>query len=152
MPTLQEQSRNQIVQFVDRWKHRRADWRMMTAHHFMDQGMPKSTVYDILQRIEHTGSVANKRGSGRKAIKMDRHKIEALRRAVNHKTGVSQRQLAIRFGCDQSYISRTIKRVRDSISCAGSVLKYQNIGTKLQTVKQGNVAANCTIFTRIWIL
>ena len=119
MPGLQEQHRNQIIQFVERWKHHHADWRMMTAHHFMDQCMPKSTVYEILQRIEHTGSVACKIGSGRKALKIYCQKREALRRAVNHKTGVSQRHLVIRFGCDQSYISQGL--LKDSISCAVSV-------------------------------
>ena len=136
MPSLQEQRRNQIVQFVDQWKHRRADWRMMTAHHFMDQGMPKSTVYDILQRIEHTGSVANKRGSGRKAIKMDRHKIEALRRAVNHKTGVSQRQFAIRFGFDQSYISRTITRLNIMCRKRVKVPKYRDEAANCEARKR----------------
>ena len=126
MPSLQEQRRNQIVQFVRLWKHRRADWRIMTAHHFMDQGMPKSTVYDILKRIELTGSIARKRGSGRKAVKMDRQKRDALRRAVNHKTGVSQRQLAIRFGCDQSYISRTIKRLKIMCRKRVKVPKYRD--------------------------
>ena len=102
MPSLQEQRRNQIVQFVERWKHHHADWRVMTAQHFIDQGM---------QRIEHSGSVARKR-RWKKSLKNISPKREALRRAVNHKTSVSQQQLAIRFGCDQSNISGTIKRLR----------------------------------------
>ena len=32
-----------------------------------------------------------------------------LCKAVNHKTGVSQRRMAARFNCDQSYVSKTLK-------------------------------------------
>ena len=126
MPSLQEQRRNLIVQFVRRWKHRRIDWKKMTAHHFMDQGIPKSTIYEILDRLERTGSVVRKRGSGRKAVKMDRRKREALRRAVDHKTGISQRELAVRFGCNQSYISRTIRRLKIMCRKRVKVPKYKD--------------------------
>ena len=137
MPSLQEQRRNQIVQFVERWKHHHADWRMMTAHHFMDQCMPKSTVYEILQRIEHTGSVARKRGSGRKALQMNRQKRQALRRAVNHKTGVSHRHLAIRFVCDQSCISRSVERLKIRCRKRVKVPKYRDKAAIREARKRG---------------
>ena len=64
MRNQQEQRQNLIVQFVDRWKHRRNDWKNMTAYHFMDQGFPKSTIYSVLRRFERTGSILErKRGS-----------------------------------------------------------------------------------------
>ena len=70
MRNQQEQRQNLIVQFVDRWKHRRNDWKSMTAYHFMDQGFPKSTIYSVLSRFERTGSIERKRGS-KKSYKND---------------------------------------------------------------------------------
>ena len=84
----------------------------MTAYHFMEQGFPKSTIYSVLSRFERTGSIERKRGSGRKAIKMNLRKIVVLRRAANHKTGISQQKFALQFGCSQSYICRTIRRLK----------------------------------------
>ena len=65
--------------------------------------MPKSTVYKILMRVAQTGSVACKRGSGRKAIKCIAKKEKLSRvhlttKMLSHK---SQRELAIQFGCEQ---------------------------------------------------
>ena len=67
----------------------------------MDQGFPKSTIYSVLNPFERTGSNECKRGSERKAIKIILRKREALRRAANHKTGISQQKFAVRFGCSQ---------------------------------------------------
>ena len=71
----QEQRQNLIVQFVERWKHRRNDWKSMTAYHFMNQVFPKSSIYSDVSRFVRTGSIERKRGSGRKAIKMILRKI-----------------------------------------------------------------------------
>ena len=57
---------------------------------------------------------------------MTREKREALRRSVNHKTGISQRALARKFGCDQSYISRTIKRLKINCRKRVKVPKYKD--------------------------
>ena len=45
-----------------------------------------------LKPVERTGSIERKRGSGSKAIKMILRKREVLRRAANHKTGISQQK------------------------------------------------------------
>ena len=111
MRNQQEQRQLLIAQFVERWKHRRNDWKSMTAYHFMDQGFPKSTIYSVLNPFERTGSNERKRGSEIKAIKLILRKREVLRRAANHKTGISQQKFAVRFGCCQSYICRTIRRL-----------------------------------------
>ena len=130
MRNQQEQRQNLIVQFVDRWKHRRNDWKSMTAYHFMDQGFPKSTIYSVLSRFERTGSLERKRGS-KKAIKMILRKREVLRRAANHKTGISQQKFAVRFGCSQSYICRTIKRLKIMCRKRVKVPKYKDIAAIL---------------------
>ena len=127
MRNQQEQRQNLIVQFVERWKHRRNDWKSMTAYHFMDQGFPKSTIYSVLNPFERTGSIERKRGSERKAIKIILRKREVLRRTANHKTGISQQKFAVRFGCSQSYICRTIRRIRIMCRKRVKVPKYKDI-------------------------
>ena len=131
MRNRQEQRQNLIVQFVERWKHRRNDRKSMTAYHFMNQGFPKSTIYSVLSRFERTGSIECKRGSGRKAIKMILRKREVLRRAANHKTGISQQKFAARCSCSQSYIYRTYRRLK--IMCRKRVKepKYKDIAAIL---------------------
>ena len=114
MRNQQQQSQNLIVQFDERWKHRRKDWKSMTAYHFMDQGFPKSTIYSFLDRFERTGSIERKRGSGRKAIRMILIKREVLRRAANHKTGVLNKSLL----CDSAVASHIfVELLEDSKSC-----------------------------------
>ena len=127
----QEQRQNLVVQFVERWKHRRNDRKSMTAYHFMNQGFPKSTIYSVLSRFERTGNIECKRGSGRKAITMILRKREVLRRAANHKTGISQQKFAVRCGCSQSYICRTTRRLK--ITCRKRVKepKYKDIAAIL---------------------
>ena len=99
----------------------------MTAYHFMDQGFPKSTIYSVLSRFERTGSIERKRGSGRKAIKMILRKREVLRRAANHKTDISQQKFAVQFGWSQSYICRTIRRLKIMCRKRVEVPKYKDI-------------------------
>ena len=65
MRNQQEQRRNRIVQFFERWKHRRNDWKSMTAYHFMDQSFPKSTIYSVSSRFERNRSIGCKRRSER---------------------------------------------------------------------------------------
>ena len=36
MRNLQEKRQILITQFIKRWKHRRSDWKMVTAQHFMN--------------------------------------------------------------------------------------------------------------------
>ena len=70
-------------------------------------------------------------GSGRKAIKMILRKREVLRRAANHKTGISQKKFAVQFGCSQSYICRTIRRLKIMCRKQVKVPKYKDIAAIL---------------------
>ena len=92
----------------------------------MADGMPRATIYRVVKQYLYTKSIVRRSGSGRPAKKMTREKREALRRSVNHKTGISQRALARKFGCDQSYISRTIKRLKINCRKRVKVPKYKD--------------------------
>ena len=66
-------------------------------------------------------------------MKMDKRKREVLRRAANHKTGISQRKLAVRFDCSQSYICRTIIKLKIMYRNRVNVLKYKDIAAILNS-------------------
>ena len=98
----------------------------MYTEHSTNTGRFLRQYLNVLSQFERTGSIERKRGSGKRAIKMDRRKREALKRAVNHKTGISQRDLAVRFGCSQSYIRQTIKRLKIRCHKRVKVPKYKD--------------------------
>ena len=88
MSSRQEQRRIQVVQFIQIWKPQRTDWKKFTVDHFMADGMPRATIYRVVKQYLNTKSIVRRSGSGRPAKKMTREKREALRRSVNHKTGI----------------------------------------------------------------
>ena len=82
------------------------------ALNFMDEGIPKPTIYRTIKQYETTKSVTRKVWSGRPVVKMGIAQRAKLRLAVDHKTGISQKLLAAKISCDQSYVSRIIKRLK----------------------------------------
>ena len=104
MPSTSEEKRKRVVHFLNRVMGTRADWRKFTADHFMAEGVPKTTVYNIIKVYLAWGSVERRRGSGRPAVKMTMLQKRRLKRMVNHKTGISQRALASTFSCHYSFL------------------------------------------------
>ncbi len=75
--------------------------------------------YSIIERAERAENESGHqrvKGSGRVAKIMIKKNINALKAMFDHKTGVSQRQAARRFKCDQSFICKTLQR-KTSIKC-----------------------------------
>ena len=126
MPSLQEQRRNLIVHFLNRIRGVDPEWRKVTAAHFVAEGIPKKTVYDIIKRYLVRGTVERRRGSGRPARKMKSRNRQRLKRMVNHKTGLSQRALASTFGCSQAYICKVIKKLKIAYRQRMKVPKYKD--------------------------
>ena len=50
MASKSEEKRKRVVQFLNRVMTTRADWRKCTADHFMTEGVPKFTVYQIIKQ------------------------------------------------------------------------------------------------------
>ena len=136
MASVQEQARLQVVQFIEIWKSQRDDWRSFTAKHFIAQGMAKTTIYRIMKQYELEGFVVRATVSGRRVTKMKREKMAQLRRSVDHKTGISQRSLLIRFGCTQVYISRKIKRLNNCCLKCTKVPRYKDDAAKREAMKR----------------
>ena len=67
-------------------------------------------VYRVLDKLENDGNLVRKQGSGRPK-KMTQLDLLKLKRTVNHKTGQSQRKLAVKNGVSQSTISRNLKPI-----------------------------------------
>ena len=84
--------------------------KSFTAAHFILEGVPKSTVYDIINRAENAKGIERRPGSGRKSQIMNKKGINALSKAFDHSCSISQRQAARKFKCTQQYISKTQKR------------------------------------------
>jgi len=78
------------------------------VNHFRMENVPKSTMYDILQRKENNIGPERKIGSGRTAKKMPKKQIKRLEKSIDKKDGVSQHSLAKRFNVTQQYISKII--------------------------------------------
>ena len=79
------------------------------ANHFIMEGQPRSTIYDIIKRKESSKPAERKVGSGRPAKIMNKKAVKRLKDRINHKDGVSQRNLAQIFKCTHAHISKTIK-------------------------------------------
>ena len=70
----------------------------------------KMGIYKIFTRIDESGSAERKSGSGRPGKLSPSDKIK-LKKAVNHKTGQSQRKLAAKFGVSVSTINDNLKKL-----------------------------------------
>ena len=104
--SLQEDLRKRICQFKNSHLEKP---KIFTVKHFLDEGASKATIYRALERVDNNLGYQRKKGSGPKAEKMDKKHIDQLKKAFDHHHDVSQRQVARRFDCNQSYISKILK-------------------------------------------
>ena len=104
--------RNRVYSFFEKNKHQ---GKKFTIEHFISEGKPKSTIYDILKRYESGKSVMDKKSSGRPARIFTKRATSTLKRLTNNKSGISQRKLAKRFECSLSYINKKLGSL--SIKC-----------------------------------
>ena len=90
MASKSEEKQKKVVQFLNRVMTTRADWRKCTADHFIAEGVPKSTVYEIIKQYLARGTFERRRGSGQPAQIMTSLNKQRMKRIINHKIGVSQ--------------------------------------------------------------
>src|SRR6184192_3982821 len=98
--------RERIYHFYE--KHGR-DGNQATIRHFTAEGVPRQTIYNIIQRFKKGISAKRIKGSGRPAKKMPRKSVKRLRRFIDHSHGKSQRTVASKFGISQSYVNLLLK-------------------------------------------
>ena len=91
------------------WNH----GKKSIAAHFIDENVPKSTIYDNIKRWENGLPPNRKKGSGWKPQIMTKTNIKRLEEFIHNQKGISTRKLAKKFKCDHSCIVKTIKRKTD---------------------------------------
>lgn len=82
-----------------------------TLKHFMAEGVPRSTIYGILQRFHDKLPASRKSGSGRPPSKLPPRKLATLRRLFDHKDGISQRQAARKLNCGLMTVNDALKKL-----------------------------------------
>ena len=112
MASKSEEKRKSVVQFRKRVMTTRADWRKCTADHFMAEGVPKSIVDKIIKQNLARGTFERRWGFRWPAHIMTSLNKQRLKNIINHKTGVSQQALAIKFSCDHSYVCTLFKKLK----------------------------------------
>ena len=81
-----------------------------TVNHFKVEGIPRSTLYSILQRKADGISAERQSGTGKQNAKiMTKAGIKELARLFDHKCGISQRKAARIMKCSQQVINWTLK-------------------------------------------
>lgn len=85
--------------------------KIYTVRHFQAEGAPRTTVYSILTRF-HTNLPASRlAGSGGSGMKMNARKLAALKRTMENKDGISQRQAAQKYRCSHKTIWKSLKKL-----------------------------------------
>ena len=64
------------------------------AKHFLDEGVPKATVYRHIKSAEQNEPVERKVGSGRKPQIASKTNIRKVKKWLDHKDGISDRSVA----------------------------------------------------------
>ena len=80
------------------------------VHHFVQEGIARKTVYNVLNRRKNGQPILEDKRPGRPSSWTSSMKGK-LKRLVNNRKGVSQRKLGSKFNKHQTTISRQIKKL-----------------------------------------
>ena len=118
--------------------------KKMIAKHFKFENVQKSTIYDIMHRIEKNLPPERKCILTSSRCKMGKKEVKRLKKRINHHDGISQRVLARKFNVHQSTISRTIH-------LKTKIRYYKKTRTPKRTPEQKMVARpKCTKLAQIF--
>ena len=82
--------------------------KQITVNHFVQEKIPRQTIYSIIRKYEESGYVGDKPRSGRPK-KLSRGQLTRLKRLVNKRTEISLRRLAPRFKVSYQTVSNHLK-------------------------------------------
>ena len=80
-----------------------------TGNYFIKQGIPRRTIYNIINKYLKYGRTTFFPRTGR-PFKLSNQKLNQLVKSVNNRCGVCKRKLARRFGVNQSTTSRNLRQ------------------------------------------
>lgn len=81
--------------------------KSITVNHFLAENIPRQTIYNIIRKYDSSGTIGDRARSGRPK-KLLRGERTRLKRLVNHKTGISIRQIARKFAVHRRTIQREL--------------------------------------------
>ena len=100
--------RRRVAKFFE--KHGNGN-KKATVEHFVKEGVPRITIYKILQRLGKCGTFKWKVGSGHKATIMMSKKVEALCKTFNLLKYMSYHVTAQKFKCSKTLVHYTSKNL-----------------------------------------
>ena len=84
--------------------------KIVTVNHFVDENVPRQTIYNIILKYDTSDFVGDKPRSGRPR-KISSGQRTRLKRLVNHHTGISLRKVARKFDVHRRTIQRELNRM-----------------------------------------
>jgi len=79
--------------------------KIKTVHHFSVEGIPRSTIYRIISRVEQTKQVNNKKSTGRPAIHSTPKQIKKVETLFKRNPTISVRKAAQKLQMNRSTLS-----------------------------------------------
>jgi len=83
--------------------------KLPTVQHFMSEGVPRSTIYNIIKNFEQGKSVKRKSGSGRKTKITTTSRVKWLKRRMLSINQPSSRVLSQILCCSHQHVTKTIR-------------------------------------------
>jgi transposase len=99
--------KNRVVNFYNKNKYL---GKSFVAKHFLDEKVPKSTVYRLISSAEQGESGERKKGSGRPTKIASKVTVNRLTQKFNKSCGISQKSAAVTLNCSRPYVSMMLKR------------------------------------------
>ena len=84
--------------------------KKITVNHFLEERIPRPTIYRIIKKFEESGVIGDKPRNGR-PDKLLKQQLTRLKCLTDQKTGISLRKLPPKFDVDISRISRHLKAI-----------------------------------------
>ncbi len=94
--------------FCQFYEKNRKNGKTFMVNHFLNKGVARSTIYRLIFRyVKGKGAIRRVKKSMRP--KMPLKKVKRLKAYFDHKTGVSQRKAARKFGISVGYVNKLLK-------------------------------------------
>ena len=132
MMAKQEEVRKRIYEF---YLNNKLQGKKFTVAHFNAEIIPRSTIYDIIKRVENDSGYKRVQGSGRVAKIKTPKGIKRLKIIFDHSDQVSMRQAGRKYGYSPSHIIKTLAKYTDikSYKKQGIPHRQENQNERIKT-------------------
>lgn len=121
------------LQLAETMKNRPGLDNIEYAKPLLQLGYKSRSVFRWVKTIKELGNIERTIASGRPVRIATKENIQKVKKAFNHRSGCSQRGMAKRLGCHQSYIGKILKKY-SGVKC------YKKLKRPLLTPQQRAVA------------